>query len=355
MDFKDQIKQLSDRADKIKEQIQTEEATKNALIMPFIQTLGYDVFNPLEVVPEFVADIGTKKGEKVDYAILKDGTPIMLIECKWWGENLDSHNEQLYRYYNVTLAKLGVLTNGIVYRFYTDLDEPNKMDLKPFLEFDITKMKDDTIEKLKQYHKSYLDLNQLVDTASELRYSTDIKNFMAGQVKAPSSDFVRFLVGELYPGRATEKIIKQFTDIAKKALTEYLSDVVSDKLQTVLDDMKTKKENEVEAASVVEEETKVVTTDEEKEGLFIIKSIVRQKFDVDRILSKDTQSYFGIFLDNLKKQFCRLYFNGSRKQVSYFENKSEVKQEISTLDDIYKFSEQIIQSAVSVDNSKGGN
>ena len=111
MDFKDQIKQVGERVVKLKDQIKTEEATKTALIMPFIQCLGYDVFNPLEVVPEFTADIGIKKGEKVDYAILKDGQPTILIECKWWGENLILHDSQLFRYFHTTKAKFGILMN----------------------------------------------------------------------------------------------------------------------------------------------------------------------------------------------------------------------------------------------------
>lgn len=113
MDFKDQIRQLGERTTKLKEQIATEEATKNAFIMPFIQALGYDVFNPIEVVPEYVADIGLKKGEKVDYAILKENQPILLIECKHWAQKLDIHDNQLVRYFHVTKAKFAILTNGI--------------------------------------------------------------------------------------------------------------------------------------------------------------------------------------------------------------------------------------------------
>jgi hypothetical protein len=134
MDFKDLIKQLSEKIEKVKENLQTEEATKNALIMPFLQALGYDIFNPLEVVPEFTCDIGTKKGEKIDYAILKDDKPVVLIECKHWQQNLNLHDNQLLRYFNVSNAKFGVLTNGIIYKFYTDLETPHKMDEKPFLE-----------------------------------------------------------------------------------------------------------------------------------------------------------------------------------------------------------------------------
>lgn len=95
MDFKDTIKQLADRIEKLKDNIQTEEATKNAFIMPFINALGYDVFNPLEVLPEMTCDIGTKKGEKIDYAIMKDDQPILLIECKHWKQDLNLHDNQL--------------------------------------------------------------------------------------------------------------------------------------------------------------------------------------------------------------------------------------------------------------------
>ncbi len=102
--------------------------------MPFIQTLGYDVFNPFEVMPEFTCDIGTKKGEKIDYAIMKDGNPVILIECKHWNQELTLYDNQLLRYFHVSTAKFGILTNGIVYKFYTDLEHENKMDEKPFLE-----------------------------------------------------------------------------------------------------------------------------------------------------------------------------------------------------------------------------
>ena len=145
MDFKDQIKQLSERILKLKDNIQTEEATKNAFIMPFIQALGYDVFNPLEILPEYTCDIGIKKGEKIDYAVLKDEQPIILIECKHCDQNLSLHDGQLLRYFHVSKAKFGILTNGINYRFYTDLVDANKMDEKPFFEIDMLNLKDTQI------------------------------------------------------------------------------------------------------------------------------------------------------------------------------------------------------------------
>ncbi|WP_330570046.1 type I restriction endonuclease [Clostridioides difficile] len=133
MDFSDKINQFSKRIETLKNNLTTEEATKTALIMPLFQILEYDIFNPLEFMPEFIADVGVKKGEKVDYAILKDGKPLILIEAKCASDKLKKHDAQLFRYFTATEAKFAILTNGIIYKFFTDLEEKNKMDEKPFL------------------------------------------------------------------------------------------------------------------------------------------------------------------------------------------------------------------------------
>lgn len=157
MDFIDQLKQFSKRVESMKDSIQTEEATKTAIIMPFFSMLGYDVFNPQEFVPEFTADVGIKKGEKVDYAIIRDGQPVILIECKSISENLDRHDSQLFRYFGTTTAKFAILTNGIIYRFYTDLDSPNKMDDDPFLTINILDVRENQVPELKKFSKSVFD------------------------------------------------------------------------------------------------------------------------------------------------------------------------------------------------------
>ncbi len=138
MDFHETIKGLAARTEKLKGSITTEEACKTAFVMPFLNALGYDVFNPDIVTPEFIADVGVKKGEKVDYAIKSDGKIIMLVECKPCGSDLaQQHMSQLYRYFSVTDARFSILTNGIHYWFYSDLDEKNRMDQKPFFQFNI--------------------------------------------------------------------------------------------------------------------------------------------------------------------------------------------------------------------------
>lgn len=349
MDFKDYIKQLGDRVVKLKDQIATEEATKNAFIMPFIQTLGYDVFNPTEVVPEFIADIGVKKGEKVDYAILKDGLPTILVECKHWAQKLDLHDNQLMRYFNVTKAKFAILTNGIKFKFYTDLVEPNIMDEKPFLEFDITEIKEQQVEELKKFHKSYFDVNNILSSASEMKYTGEIKSILSNELKSPSEEFVRFFAQKVYPKKITSNIIFQFSDLVKKSVQHLISDMITDRLKSAID-----KEGEgivITATSevvttetdVANKESNIETTAEELEGFFIVKSILRTVIASNRITYRDAQTYFAILLDdNNRKTICRLYMNGSKKYISTFDStKKETKQEIPTLDDIYNFADQL--------------
>ncbi|CAG9001739.1 MAG: hypothetical protein CENE_03765 [Candidatus Celerinatantimonas neptuna] len=119
--------------------------------MPFIQrVLGYDVFNPSEVIPEFTADVGLKKGEKVDYALVLDDVVQILIECKKANEELNiKHASQLFRYFSVTNARIAILINGIIYQFYTDLDKTNKMDDKPYLVLDLNSVDQHLIPELK--------------------------------------------------------------------------------------------------------------------------------------------------------------------------------------------------------------
>jgi hypothetical protein len=349
MDFKDQVNQLASRVEKMLPQIATEESTKTSLIMPFIQILGYDVFNPFEVNPEFIADIGIKKGEKVDYAIMKDGNPIVLIECKHHKEKLDPHNSQLFRYFHTTKAKFGILSNGLVYRFYTDLLEPNKMDEHPFLEFNITDIKDTELVEVQKFHKSYFNIENIVNTASELKYSNAIKKVLSSDIKNPSPSFVKFFVSQVYDGKATEKVMIQFTEIVKKSVNHLISDIISERLKTALNQEAVA--DQIEAAKATEiihvdpNEGKE-TTEEETEGYLIVKSILRQKIAANRIIGRDTKTYFGILLDdNNRKPLARLWFNGSKKYIGIFNSeKNETKLEVQSVDDIYNYADQLLKS-----------
>lgn len=356
MDFKDNIKQLADRVVKLRDSILTEEATKNAFIMPFINTLGYDVFNPLEVVPEMTCDIAMKKGEKIDYAIMKDGEPIILIECKHWAQDLNLHDNQLIRYFNVSKAKFGVLTNGVIYRFYTDLIEPNKMDEKPFLEVNITELRDSQIEELKKFHKSYFNVENVLSSASELKYMGELKSIIAKEFSSPSSEFeIKYLSKQVYDGVITAKLLDQFTELTKKSISSYINELISDRLKSALktETVEEAKNEEIDNKALEEDGNKIITTEEEIESYFIVKSILRQAVDVSRVVYRDAQTYFAILLDdNNRKPICRMYFNAiSKKYIATFdENKKETKHEITSLNDIYNYSEYLINTISFYDN-----
>ena len=360
MDFIEELSNLSARITKSKEVIQTEEATKTAFVMPFINLLGYDVFNPTEVVPEFTADVGTKQGEKVDYAIFKDDEVIMLIECKKYGENLsDVHTSQLYRYFSVVHARFAVLTDGVLYRFYTDLEESNIMDTKPFLEFDMLDIQPSLVNELKRFTKPAFDLDETLTAASDLKYTKEIKQTMMEQLESPAEDFVRFFLSSVYSGVKTQAVIQQFTDIVKRALNQFMNEAINQRLESAIAKGSTAdpliEPDEVDSDELDDEdmESRIVTTEEELEGFFTVKSIVREVVAPDRIVHRDTISYMSVVLDNSKfKQICRLYFNRSTKYVSLInEEKKRERIKIDSIDDIYKYAGQLKAIAQSYDTA----
>jgi predicted type IV restriction endonuclease len=350
MDFADQISQLADKVEKMKPQLLTEEATKNALIMPFLQALGYDVFNPAEVIPEFTSDVGTKKGEKVDYAIMQDNRMIMLVECKGINDKLTKHDTQLIRYFHACEAKFAILTNGQIFKFFTDLVDNNKLDEKPFFEFDLLNIKEQQIAELKKFHKANFDITKIISTASELKYSNEIKAILNSEQEDPSEAFIRFFLSQIYNGRATATVLEEFKAIVKKSINQWLSDKVSNRLKTALDK---ESESDKEEAKMIDEtlasdepKRNIETTEEEIEGFLIVKGILRQKLDISRLFYRDTQSYFGIILDdNNRKPICRLHLNGGKKHIELFDHdKNGTRHEITSLDDIYQHTEYLLKT-----------
>ncbi|MEI9956844.1 MAG: type I restriction endonuclease [Ferruginibacter sp.] len=256
----------------LKDQVLTEEATKNAFIMPFIKNWGMMYFNPNEVTPELVADIGLKQGEKIDYAIIQNGEPIILIECKHHAATLNVHNaSQLFRYFHTTKAKFSILTNGFEYRFYTDLVEKNKMDEKPFFVFNITDIKDNQIEELKKFHKGQFDFQNIVNTANELKIMNELKILINSELTDPGPEFVKHFAKQAYPSVITAKVLEQFTSLTKRTIQNYINDLITERLKSALtkedDKAKEIQQGQQEGAADV---SKVVTTEEELEGFMIV-------------------------------------------------------------------------------------
>lgn len=351
MDLIDRLQDLASRTPQLIKHLETEEATKNALVMPFILALGYDVFNPHDVLPEYTADVGVKKGEKVDYAIMSAGAPIILFECKAVSVNLDKeHASQLYRYFSVTDARFGVLTNGVDYRVYSDLESPNKMDSRPFLEFSILEITDDIASQLKKFAKESFDLEAILSNASDLKYTKGIKNIFRDEWTNPSDELVRLLTARVYQGRMTPATKEQFADIVKQAFRSFVNDRINERFTSALTAESTT--NVVNAADVASEDPQVepeqqegmvVTTDEELDAYYMVKSIVRELIDVKRVFIRDTLSYCGVLLDdNNRRPICRLYFNASQKYLGIFDaDRNVVRHQLDHLDDIYKFATEL--------------
>lgn len=347
MEINEKIYNLADRIKQLKSNIQTEEATKQSFILPFFQVLGYDVFNPLEFVPEFTADVGIKKHEKVDYAILKDGEPLILIEAKSCTEKLDKHASQLFRYFGTTKAKFAILTNGIVYNFYTDLEQPNIMDSQPFYILDMENLNDQAISYLGKFIKSDFNIDSILDTASELKYMSLIKSAFKDLVENPSDDFVKLLLNcGIYEGMKSQKTIEKFKPLIKRGITQFINDRMQTKFKETLSNAESDN-SPIQEESKPEEDSKIVTTFEELSAFAIVKSILRKSIDVSRITYRDTESYFGVLIDNNNRKWvCRINLDSKNKHVIISdENKKGIRHELSTLDDIYDLEEQLIDSA----------
>ncbi len=303
MDFIEQITQFSKRIEHIKDNIWTEEATKTSIILPFFQMLGYDVFNPFEFVPEYTADTGIKKGEKVDYAILNDGEPLILIEAKSANTELTAkHMNQLLRYFMVTKAKFGILTNGIIYRFYSDLEEANKMDIVPFFEFNLFDIKKDKVEELRQFHKDNFNLRSILNSASDLKYMSMVKDTISKQFQDPSDQLVRALIKNIYTGTKTQAVLDKFREIIRKALNEYMNDIITERLNSVISP-------ETELSTPIEKQETVLSV-EEIRILDHIKTILNT--DV-ALTYKRTSRYACMQIgESSNKWICRIYFQKSR-------------------------------------------
>lgn len=352
MDFIDEIRQFSKRVDSLKDNLTTEEATKTSLIMPFFSLLGYDVFNPDEFVPEYTADVGIKKGEKVDYAILSNGEPVILIEAKWVKEELQKHDSQLFRYFGTSKAKFAILTNGITYRFYTDLEETNKMDEKPFLEINMLDIKEAQVAELKKFKKSAFSIDEIFNTASQLKYSNEIKNVFAQDLQNPSDQLIKYFLSSVYSGQRTQNAIEKFRPIVKQSLNQFINEMMNDKIKTALGAEETQNiapetadvATEIASQVPTKDVPKIVTTEEELEAYFIIKNLLKDVVPMEEVTYKDNERYMAILHKNKTTRWiCRLFFNSAKKFITVpDENKKDVRIDIDSVYDIEKHKDELI-------------
>lgn len=299
----------------------------------------------------------------------------MLFECKHCGGDLSIANaSQLFRYFNATDARIGVLTNGIQYRFFTDLEASNKMDETPFLEVDITALNDAALNELKKLIKTNFDIEEMLSGAADLKYTREIKRQLAEQMESPTDEFVKMFASKLISGPMTPTRREYFAGLTVKAFKTLIAEKISQRLQSAMNDDKepievsvssshpTTQSVEIKVESMGDtgeversEKNLIVTTEDELEGFHIIKAILRQQVELQRIVARDTQSYFGVLLDdNNRKPLARLHFNRTQKYLGLFdEQRQETRIPINDLNEIYAHSEQLARVLAFYEGTSG--
>ncbi|WP_108259759.1 type I restriction endonuclease [Mangrovicoccus ximenensis] len=346
-DFHERVAQLSSRSKLAGRQALREEATKTPVILPFLQALGFDVFNLDEVIPEFIADVGTKKGEKVDFAVKIDGKIAMLVECKPVNAKLgDIQFNQLFRYFSVTEARLAILTNGREAWFFSDTDEPNKMDARPFFKFDFQNFDKPQVEELARFQKPNFAIDAIVEAASNLKYTRAAANYLRKQLDDPDDDFIKLAGRQIHEGSITRNVAEQLKPAVQAALDEVIRDRIQDKLGVTFSGEK-KAAPEPEPAPqepAAEDDDGIVTTEDEISGHLIVRAIAARLVPVERIAIRDARSYCAILMDNNnRKPICRLYFNSATtRHVGIFDpEKTEAKHKVAGPEDLYRFADQL--------------
>ncbi|TKA97412.1 restriction endonuclease [Cereibacter changlensis] len=343
MEFAAKIRELEKRSKHATKLALTEEATKTSVVLPFIQALGFDVFNLDEVVPEFIADVGLKKGEKVDFALKIGGKLSVLIEVKPILMNLGSAQySQLYRYFAVTEAKLAILTNGREVWFFSDVDEPNKMDKKPFFTFDLQAHDEAQVLELSRFQKTSFSMEVILEAASNMKYVTAASGYLKKQLTNPDDEFVKLIGRQIYDGMLTKAVVESLRPAIQASLDDVIRDRIRDKLNVAFRPEAEAPERPV-AVEVVPA-SDVVTTEDELQAFMIVRAIAARLINVERITMRDAKSYCSVFVDdNNRKPVCRFHFNAkSVRYIGFFDTeKAEERLPIEKLSDIFLFNDRV--------------
>ncbi|MBC2262825.1 endonuclease [Listeria sp. FSL L7-0091] len=344
--YKNSLNIIIERLETIKRTIKTEEATKITLVLPFFQALNYDIFNPQEFVPDYTADSDIKIRETIDYAIMKDGNPIILINVKPVDKSLQKHDSQLFNYFRTSNTKIGILTNGDEYLFFTDLDEPNKMDSAPFLSFCLSTIEEKQITELSKFYKNNFNMNSILKTTLDLKYTKQIRYFLDTEFNSPSKESVSFILNSFYKGRKRHSVIKRFSPMIKQSMHQFITDAVSNKLNTILNSSihQNKKMDVTEKDSKLSNDD-IVVTKEKIAAYTITKLILKDSINLKRVSCDDNKSHFSVLLDtNNRKWLFRLHINNDR---SYIVFNDCYKTELDILDaiDIYNHKDKMLDVA----------
>jgi len=338
--MKNNLHKLSQDIIEKQEYLNSEASTIDVLIKPFLTILGYDITNPTEIISEYDADSRLKKGDKVDIAILQNHKPIIFIECKKFGEDLDKHLGQLHHYFVACPeVRFAILTNGAEYRFYQESDnKSNTMDLQPFLEFTLTKkLTDSQITTISKFQRSEFNVEELFSSIDILKTENVIKSYMnqliLGKLDS-ENEFLNILIKETpYKGKRGENK-QQFTSLANRFITEWVRELVQEKINNLA-------KQQVDPEIIEEQNTNnnIITLDSEIEAYYIIKSICSEKIDPHRISYKDYPQFFSIYLSyQTRKTLCKLYFTENTLEIDIDGNRVTIE----SLDELYNYKDTIL-------------
>lgn len=345
MDFIQRVRKFIQGAEPNLQHITNEQATKLALVFPFLQVLGYNTANPAEVMPEFTADVGTKQGEKVDIAIQINNEPVILIEVKPYGTDLTLHNTQLFRYFTSTNAKFGVLTDGLRYRFFSDLEEKNKMDSHPFFEINLLDTDESNIAEMQRFQKELFNLDEAKAAAAELKYTRRILHGLEQELRNPSDDFLTYWLREIGIGRITKGRRAELKPVVKRALNQFIRERVNARLKSAMERVGEEQENKENTESLEENEEEILRKVEEQEAFLIIKTILRRVIPVDRIHYRETQNYLTVTIDpNRLNDICRIFIGLRRKSIVILSDPQN-RLHFETADDLFTFEEPLLAYA----------
>ncbi|MBL8600095.1 MAG: type I restriction enzyme HsdR N-terminal domain-containing protein [Devosia sp.] len=337
MTFREDVADLAKRAISAQAVAQTEEATKNAIVMPFLRVLGFDVFDPAQIIPEYVADVGLKKGEKIDYAAKIGDRIEYLVEAKSVSTNLrDAQYSQLFRYFHTSDANIGILTNGLHIWFFTDLDAPNKMDQTPFFKFNLLDYDDNDLHELEKFHKDKFSIENIKAAASTLKYLRGAMSFIEAQWTSPDEEFVRMVARGIYEGKLTTTVVDTFKPIVRRAFDDLFRQRAKARLDVAFD-------GDAESALEAVDEDKIDTTPDELQGFMIVRAIAAEVAPVSRVVMRDAQSYCAVlFDDNNRKPIIRLHFSGKQKFITTFEaGKEGVRHDLAGIEEIFAHKERV--------------
>ena len=320
-----------------KDKVKNENETTTSLVLPFFKFLGYEYTNPEEVSQQHPAPFAGNNNLKVDVAIIVKEKPAIVAEVKHHDEVLDKkkHISQLGKYFSGAGASFGILTNGIVYKFYTDVDAKNLIDPEPFFEFDVLDVEthESIVLLLELFAKKTCNLDKARAEAEKLKSISKVKKlFSELQTLKPTDEMSKlllYIMGEVFKQRKTQKAIPKFVPIVKRGFQEYIEDCITEETES----SKAKSNKNIKMAI------------EEIEGFAIVKLVLNEMVDVERLFCRHPQnrSYMAIHIDDHKlKRVCRFWFNGKQKYITIPDEQNKpLRYDVASVYEIYQYADEL--------------